>query len=479
MSASLSQRLSVNNTSHALSLPAAKRVIIVGGCLAMAHSQLSLSPATIEFARSLGGSGLHVGILGALPIGLLFMQLVAALMANRLNHRKPLWFWVSIVQRLVYLPAALGPWLFPQAPDMFWVWLLVALTAANQGLLHFSTPLWMSWMGDYLPHDGLSAFWGRRHRWTQWTAAGSLLLVAMLFLKSGIDIRLSFALLMTLGVVLGVVDILLFIRVPEPPIRRQAELKVRQVLAAPFRDVEFRSFIYFSCFWNLACMIGAPFISLYLLDYVGMDLFHVLMLWTVSWVGGSMFSQKFGDLVDRHGQRPVLILCTAFKSTVMAALLLAPPEPTACFWWLLPAFMMDAFLNSGIAIANNGFLLKNSPVENRTMFIAAGTAFAGIIGGVTGIAAGGWLTWMDGWRGSWLGAEWTNYHVAFAASLVLRLVSAVLALRVREARAHGTRHVVTQLTGVCLPSMHKFPDMMFLHRRRPQPPAAKPVPNAR
>jgi len=445
-----------------LNLANSKKVIVIGACLGTAHIQLALSPASVEFARAMGGTGLHVGILGALPILLFFVQLVAALVAGRLGRRKPLWFVVSIAQRLVYLPLALGPWLMPNMPGLVWVWLLVALTAANQALLHFSTPLWLSWMGDYLPHEGLSRFWGLRHRWTQWSAAGSLMVVALLYFKSGIDIRASFGIVMALAVVLGVTDILFFLGVEEPPLQRQSRLGFREALAAPFRHRDFRSFILFSCFWNLACMVGAPFISLYLLDYVGMDLFHVLLLWTISWVGGSLCSQKFGALVDAHGQRPVLILCTAFKSIVMASLLIVPRDPTWTFWLLIPPFMVDAFLNSGITIANNGFLLKNSPRENRTMFIAAGTAFAGLVGGVTSIGTGAALAATCDWRLDWRGAEWINYHWAFGASLVLRLVSAGLALGIRESGAHGTRHVVTRLTGVTLPPL----SIMGMHWHR-------------
>ena len=60
-------------------------------------------------------------------------------------------------------------------------------------------------------------------------------------------------------------------------------------------------------------MVGAPFISMYLLEHVGMDLFHVLLLWTISWVGGALLSNQLGQWAERFGQRPVLVLCTAFK----------------------------------------------------------------------------------------------------------------------------------------------------------------------
>lgn len=411
----------------------------------MAYTQLTTSPATVQFARSMGATGLHIGILGALPIGLVVMQLFAALATSRLSRRKPMWFWVSIFQRLVFLPAALGPWLWPQVPDVVWIWTLIALTTLNHGLLQFATPLWLSWMGDYLPHQGLNRFWGARHSAQQWMAAAALLANSLFFFKSGIDVRAAFAAIIILGATFGVIDILLFIRVVEPPVKRLARPNLWNVLAGPFRQRDFRSFITFSCFWHLSAMVGAPFISMFLLEHVGMDLFHVLLLWTLSWVGGAVLSHRLGQWAERFGQRPVLILCTAFKSLNMIALLVTPREPVAAFWILAPVFMIDAFFNAGIAIANNGFMIKNSPQENRTMFIAAGTGFAGLIGGVTSIIAGALLAVSDAWSLDLAGMHLVNFHVLFAVSVVLRLLAAALAFRVREPSSSGTREVVREL----------------------------------
>lgn len=436
---------------------AAQRAIVVAGCFAMAYTQLTLSPASIEFARALGGDGLHIGILGALPTGMLFMQFLAAVVANHLHYRRRLWFSVSLVQRLLFLPIALGPMLFPEWSDNAWIWALIAVTALNHGMLHFSTPLWLSWMGDYLPHIGLNRFWGVRHLWMQWSAALSLCVGAVYLLRSGTDIRQAFSVLLVTGAVFGVADLLLFLKVDEPPVKPAPELKLRTVLSAPFRNPDFRSFISFTCFWHFAAMLGAPFISLYLLAYVGMDLFHVLMLWACSWVGGAVFSNRLGILAEEHGHRPLLILCTAFKSTNMIALLLVPRDPELAFWILIPVFMVDAVLNAGIAIANNGFMIKNSPSENRTMFIAAGTAVAGMVGGITSISAGAILSRLDGWSVEIVSYSMNGFHLLFIVSLFFRLVAAVLARGIQEPHARGTIHVVTQLVGVTPIRVLRFP----------------------
>jgi len=42
---------------------------------------------------------------------------------------------------------------------------------ANQALLHFSSPLWLSWMGDYLPHVRLEPVLGPAAALMQWSSA--------------------------------------------------------------------------------------------------------------------------------------------------------------------------------------------------------------------------------------------------------------------------------------------------------------------
>lgn len=423
----------------------------------MVYTQLTMSPATIEFARALGADALHIGILGALPTATLFMQFVAAVLVNHLRYRRTVWFTVSIFQRLAYVPVALGPWLLEGVSESTWVWALIFATGLNHALLHFCTPLWMSWMGDYLPREGLSRFWGRRHLWMQWTAALSLLAAALLLFKSGWSIVPAFAMLTGVGATFGIADILLFKKVNEPPVQPMPQPTLTRVFSAPFSDKQFRSFISYACFWHFAAMVGAPFISLYLLEYVGMSIGSLLLMWAGSWVGGAMLSRSFGGIVEKFGHRPMLILCTAFKATNMIALLIVPPDPTLALVVLTPVFMIDALLNAGIAIASNGFMLKNSPQENRTMFIAAGTALAGMIGGITAIAAGGMLRGLSTWSISLAGWTFVGFHLLFAASLLLRLVSIGFAVRVHEPSSSSTRHVVLQLVGATPFRMLRFP----------------------
>ena len=437
--------------------------IIFAGCLGMVYTQLTLCPVGIEFARELGGSGFHVGILGAIPTGMLFLQFVSAVIANHLTYRRGLWMAVSIVQRLILLPVAIGPLILPDTPPAVWLWTFIGLSVVNHGLIHFSSPLWMSWMGDYLPRLGLSRYWGVRHLWMQWAGAAALLFASFLLEEYSDRIQAAFAILIVTAAVLGVADILMFLPVPEPPVTKIAETGILKVLAEPFRNRDFRSFISFMSFWHFAAMVGAPFISLFLLAEVGMSLSKLLLLWVFCWAGGAVCSARIGSLVERFGHRPVLILCTLLKSTNMLALILVPNDPDLAFNILVPVFIIDSILNAGFVVTTNGFMLTQSPSGNRTMFIAAGTALAGLVGGITSVVCGGLLTFAN-LDCVVFGVAFTSYRLLFAVSILLRLASMLLVIRIKEPDAFPTRHVVSQLIGATPLRLIRFPVGLF---RRP------------
>jgi hypothetical protein len=439
------------------SLPIARRAIIAAGCFGMVFTQLTASPATVKFAHQLGAGGWHVGILGALPQAMLVFQFLAALAANHLRYRRRTWLCVSLVQRTVLLPIAIGPWLLPDVPTEVWLWGLIAATAADHAMLQFCSPLWLSWMGDYLPRDGLTRFWGMRQVWMQWAAAAALLACAILLCKTGWDARWAYSVIIVIASTCGVIDLLFFLNVHEPPVAHTSRPPIREVLVAPFRHGDFRRFISYSSFWHFAAMLGAPFISMYLLVDVGMGLYDVLLLWATSWVGGALLSRRMGHWTEEYGNRPMLVLCTAIKSLIMIALVFTPRDPTLVFWVMVPVFTIDAATNAGIAIATNGFLLKHSPSENRATYIAAGTAVAGIVGGVTSIAAGGALSLLGPSRVEMLGLSFSGFHAVFFASILMRVASIFYARRIREPQAQGAKHVVAVLIGASPLRLIRFP----------------------
>jgi hypothetical protein len=68
----------------------------------------------VAFARSVGANEFHQGILGALPTLMLFGQFLAAVLVNHLTYRRWVWFAAAMTHRLLLIPIAIGPWVFPE-----------------------------------------------------------------------------------------------------------------------------------------------------------------------------------------------------------------------------------------------------------------------------------------------------------------------------------------------------------------------------
>ena len=188
---------------------------------------------------------------------------------------------------------------------------------------------------------------------------------------------------------------------------------------------------------------------IYIKEYLGIPGNELLIMWSIFLASGAVCARQIGRWTERFGQRPVLILSVSLKSiNVIAFLLLPAGNPRLAFWVLLPVFCIDSILNIGYVISTNGFMIKNSPRENRAMYIAAGNGFAGIVGGITAVAAGIFLDQLANWRGVIWGRTLVNFHLVFAISLLLRLIAIYVAWNVHEPASHKTRHMLAELFGL-------------------------------
>jgi hypothetical protein len=112
------------------------------------------------------------------------------------------------------------------------------------------------------------------------------------------------------------------------------------------------------------------------------------------------------------------------------------------------------------------------------MYIAAGTAVAGMVGGVTSIISGAALRSLAGWDFSFLAVGVSHFHVLFSVSVVLRLIATVLVLRVEEPDAASTREVVSHLWQSAQRRFFRLTDSVVRIDRPASPPvlSGEPIP---
>lgn len=361
-----------------------------------------------------------IGGAGALAIG---FQILGAHITNCLRHRKPVWMAVTITHRLLYAAIVVAPFLFatPQA-RMAWIIVFVFL---HDALAHTSTPLWFSWMSDILPRESMNLYWGQRQRFI--TAITTVFLVIMaltfdLFERHG-SVVLGYTILATVGIVLGVIDILLFHWVPEPPHEPLRGESFVATLLEPLRRREFAWFLVFMGYWNFAIFVSAPFFNPFMMKNLGMSALMVQMITVAASIGVVLGSNYWGLLCDTIGFRRVLEVLAVGKILAPACFLVAMPGHPWTIALLLVLMLFDGFLNAGAVLAPQGVVLKATPRRNRTMYIASMNFLSLALGAtVASVATGKVIDWIDA-KGHLAIGEYriTGYHWAFLASTLLRI----------------------------------------------------------
>jgi len=157
-------------------------------------------------------------------------------------------------------------------------------------------------------------------------------------------------------------------------------------MAAPFLDRRFLRLLLFGCWFSFFNGITQSAQSVYPYRVLGMSLFVMLALQTGMRCGQWTISPALGRLADRWGNRPVMILSLPVVALgCLFHYLATPAQP----WWLIGAWA-TWIAYAGLNVGLPNLMLKLSPREANTPYIAAFHATGGLCVAVSTIA-GGWL----------------------------------------------------------------------------------------
>jgi MFS family permease len=419
--------------------------ITVAGCLAMVFVHTTAGAQQAEFLRDIGASPFHFGILGAIPPLSFITQFAAAWLANHLEYRKRFWMILLILRRLSVCLLVLLPWILPTASTRLLAWAFIGIFAAGQMMGMFSQPLFFSWMGDLLPRQQISEYWASRRKWLSWTHALVMVSMAMYFYCfRHTGIRITYMLIVFVGSAAGVLDILLFHRIPEPKPVIHTQHILRAVLQ-PFREMRFRRLILFSCMLAFGMTTSAPFINLYMLQELRMPVHAVVLLMTVHALGGVLFAQRIGRLADRVGHRPLIVLSSALKPLIVVAFFFARPGPSVLA--LIPVLLVDNMLNTTLDATRTGFMLKQSPGANRPMFIAAVLAPAGVAGAAGSLLGGTLVEHLPDLSLVVGGVQVTAFRTVLALSAALRFAAFLASRFIHEPESLAADRVLRHVFG--------------------------------
>ncbi len=424
------------------------RIITYAGFLGSVYYILCITGAPrIKFLTDLNATATDFGVIAGLASFAIVFQIVGSLLGSRIKQRKALWIGLALTHRLVYFGVLVAPFLFAHERWRI-VWIILVLLI-HDSLAQTSVPIWLGWMSDLLPKDTFTRHWAVRQRFITAANIGVMVILAFTFnyFEANDRVIQGFVLLASVGIVMGVIDILMFIAIPDPVTALPERLRLKRVLTQPLRDASFRPFLLFMGLFHFGVFTAAPFFGLYMLEHLEMKVLSVQLLGVAAATGIVLSSRFWGLLCDTYGYRPMLQLLAVGKVTTPIAYILAPSVPAIAIPWLAIAMFFDGILNGGFQLAIQGILLKSTPRPNRTMYIAAANFLSvGIMATIAPVVAGRFIDFI-GVRFSWsIGIYvFTGYQIAFAMSALLRLLAVGSTVWIQEPGSVPLRQVLPQI----------------------------------
>lgn len=426
----------------------ALRMSILDGAFATVGASLAGGIFLVGFAlQVLDANAFQIGILAALPTFANLLQMVGAYLIEQTGQRKKLCLLCVTIGRLVWLGIILLPLaIFDPVGDAR-VWILVGIIFVASLANALAGVAWLSWMSDVVPDKIRGAYFGKRNMIA--LACGTVALLAGgRFLtewseRHGESDPTGYMLLFAFGLAMGLIASFLLFRMGEPPFQPSAEKITLKRFALPFRDANFRSLIIFVSGWIFSIQLAGPFYGVYMIDVLEISFSQITLFITIATIATLLMMQVWGPISDRVGNKPIILFAGWGLIAVPIIWLAAVPGS-----YVLPLFLghvvSGAFI-AGSSLSQFNMLIKLSPSQGRSVYLAVFAAVTGVIGAVAPMIGGILVGSLENFSFNLGPYTVTNLHFVFLLSSLGQVLVIFLILRVHEEGASRQAMVMMEL----------------------------------
>ncbi|MFA5414294.1 MAG: MFS transporter [Methanoregula sp.] len=365
--------------------------IIFDGLFTHAFVTLTSGIFLIAFALELGASNIIIGLLAAVPPFAELVQIPAVGFIERIRNRRLITVAASLLSRSLWILIALVPFLFSPGAGIYCLVLLLVTYACISSVKHCS---WKSWMRDLIPDEILGMFFSRRMA-LSFALATVLSLCASFFLDlwksdSGRAPVFGYSLIFLVGSLIGLSGTYFLISTPEPRMTVTRAVSLKSRLSVWFADANFRNLIIFLCLWSFAVNLAAPFVTVYLLKRLSLDITVVILLSIVSQVCSIVLLPFWGSIADRFSNKSVLkVAGPLFLICFIALTFTNLPDPHALTMPLLVIIHIVMGVSmAGVTLAAGNIGLKLAPKGSATSYLAGISIFTALTAGIAPIIGG-------------------------------------------------------------------------------------------
>ena len=417
------------------------------GIFANLYANLTGGVFLVGYALALKATEVQIGLLAAFPLIANVAQLFFTYVIEMIGRRRPLALWAGMFARLLWLViigAAL--WGLQRKHLLYLSMWVIGLSQVGTAINNLA---WMSWMADLVHEERRGDYFGLRN-----AAIGLAALIATYVGGRFLDVWKAShptgemdALLMLfgIGVFSGMISLLIQKQIYEPPLHEGGDDQpFWQRLQLPFRDQNFRAFLFFTFLWNFAVYFTAPFFAVYMLKTLQLSYATVTTYAILSGVADLVSVRVWGRLSDRETNKPILLVSSFFAALIPYGWLFADRD---AFWLFVLLHVQGGLFWAGIRLCTGNLILKLSPLPHRSIYFAMFNAVAGLTAVGAPILGGLALKRLPRILQEYE-LSWSPFLLLFFVSSTLRLIALPLLARVREPRERSVWQAVQIIRNV-------------------------------
>jgi len=401
----------------------------------MLNITLGNMPFLIGFAvKALSWSSSAIGLLAATPFFCLFLQPPLTLFLQRRFSLHQIMSATFVLNAAPWLFMAVFPWL-DESRDVLFAAIVFISNLGNA----VCGVTWSASVSELVPLNIRGRYFGARNLIFGFWSLITVLAAGQVAQHFGNQLWI-FAAIFFVAACSRLVGLFFLTRMKFPPqvMERQPQRAPLETFTAVFRDRNFVRLLLFTGLFGLFFNAGQPFYSVFVLKGLRFTLADLVLLTTLQTFGLLTSLRTWGMLVDRFGNKPVLLV-TALTWLTMAGASWLFSSPAHCAHlyatYFLTGFMLAGFQNVG----QFNLMIKMVPAENRAHYLSVYFSFTNLLIALGPLLGGLVLRQLPETCGTLFGLILTRFHVVIVGSIALCLLTLLLLRGVREPAARSMR----------------------------------------
>lgn len=391
----------------------------------------------------------QIGVLAALPMFANLIQIFGSYIIEKTGRKKTLCFFSVAISRVLWVLIILLPFkIFSTFQDIR-VFVLVLVIALSSLFGSLSGVAWLAWMSDIVPEESRGSYFGKRNMIASASSMIAVLLggkfITMWERRFSEINPYGFIILFVIGVAAGIISTLFLLRVPEIESVKNSENKDFDfsVFFQPLKDRNFMTLIIFVSAWIFSVQIAAPFYGVFMIENLKIDFSTITIFGTAATFATLFMMKIWGPISDKLGNKPVIIVSGLVLVLIPFIWIMALPGKY--YFPVLIAHMLTGAFMAGASLSQFNILIKLSPKEGRSVYLALFAAITGFVGAMAPIIGGSLSKIFESFSYNIFAYNITNLQLIFIISAVLQLLTIFFILEVREPAASTPVAVIMQL----------------------------------